>query len=143
MALRLLPDAELLAVNALRADGDLDVLVDGRVYTAIPANATFPLIRVIRIGGVPVIRQHLDVARLQVDAWAGRLDDPATAATAKGTARRVAAAAQAALHAAIGSHAEGVVTGVEDDLGLSWQPDPEENRARYLFGLAMYLHPNP
>lgn len=143
MALRLLPDAELIAVGILRASSDLDSLINNRVYTAIPAQATYPLIRVIRIGGLPTIRQHLDVARLQIEAWAGILDDPTIATTAKGAARQVAASAQAALHAAIGSHDAGVVTAVEDDLGLSWQPDPDTNRARYLFGVALHTHPNP
>lgn len=35
------------------------------------------------------------------------------------------------------------VTGVEDDLGLTWQPDPATARDRYLFGLAVYLHNSP
>lgn len=143
MTLRLLPDAELIAVDILRASSDLDSLVNNRVYTAIPSEATYPLVRVIRIGGLPTIRQHLDVARLQVEAWAGILDDPAVATTAKGTARQVAVVAQAALHAAIGTHDAGVVTAVEDDLGLSWQPDPDTDRARYLFGVSLHTHPKP
>lgn len=133
MALRLLADAELLAVNVLRADSDLDALIDGRVYTAIPADPTFPLVRVTRIGGIPVIRQHLDVARLQVDVWG----------SSKYQARLAAAATQAVLHKAVGAHAEGVVTGVDDDLSLSWQPDAETNQPRYVFGVALYIHPNP
>lgn len=131
--MRLLPDAELLAVNALRTDADLIALVAGRVYTAVPAEPTFPLVRVTRIGGVPVISQHLDVARLQVDVWGAT----------KYQARTVAAAAQAVLHTIAGIHAEGVVTAVEDDLGLSWQPDQETDQPRYVFGVAMFVHPNP
>lgn len=133
MAVRLLPDAELWAVNALRASADLAALTGIRVYTSIPADPTYPLVRVTRIGGVPTIRQHLDVARLQIDAWG----------TTKFEARTVAATAQAVLHATVGAHDEGVVTAVEDDLGMSWQPDPETDRPRYLFGVAVYLHPNP
>lgn len=133
MPLRLLPDAELLAVNALRANADLAALVGTRVYTAVPADPSFPLVRVSRIGGIPTIPQHLDVARLQVDAWG----------TTKHQARTVAATAQAALHAATGTHAQGVLTGVDDDLGLSWQPDPETDQPRYVFGVALYIHPNP
>jgi hypothetical protein len=131
--LRLLPDAELLTVNALRANADLTALVGARVYTAIPAEPTFPLVRVTRIGGIPAISRHLDIARIQVDVWG----------TTKFQARTVAATAQAAIHAAIGARAEGVLTGVDDDLGLSWQPDPETDQPRYVFGVALYLHPNP
>lgn len=133
MAVRILPDAELLAVTALRADADLAAIVDTRVYTSIPAEPTFPLVRVVRVGGIPEIRQHLDVARLQVDAWGAT----------KFEARTAAATAQAVLHRLVGSHDEGVVTAVVDDLGLSWQPDAETGQPRYTLGVALYIHPNP
>lgn len=133
MPLRLLVDAELLAVTGLRATADVATLVATRVYTEIPPTPTYPLVRVVRIGGVPTIAQHLDPARLQIDAWG----------TTKYQARTVAATTQAALHAMVGVHNEGVVTAVEDDLGLSWSPDPETDVARYVFGVVMYIHPTP
>lgn len=131
--LRLLPDAELLVVNWLRARTEITALVSTRVYTQIPAGPSFPLIRITRIGGIPEIRQHLDVARIQVDAWG----------TSQYQARTVAATAQAALHAAVGLHATGVVSNVDDDLGLTWSPDSETNQPRYVFGVALYIHPLP
>jgi hypothetical protein len=133
MPLRLLPDAELLVVNRLRAAADITAIVGTRVYTEIPATPTFPLLRINRVGGIPEIRQHLDVARIQIDAWA----------TSKFQARRLAATAQAALHSLVGAHAEGVVTAVEDDLGLTWSPDDATGTARYVFGCALWLHPTP
>lgn len=133
MALRLLPDAELLVVQALRATAEVAALVGTRVYTALPPDPTYPVVRVTRIGGIPAIRQHLDVARIQVDAWG----------TTKKQAFTVATTVQAALHAMVGPHAGGVVTAVEDDLGLTWSPDPETDRDRYVFGVAVYTHPLP
>lgn len=133
MALRLLPDAELLVVNRLRATAEVTALVGTRVYTQIPATPTYPLIRVTRIGGVPAIRQHLDVARIQIDAWGAT----------QYQARTVAATAQAAIHAATGTHATGVVSNVEDDLGLTWSPDPDTDQPRYVFAVAISIHPTP
>lgn len=133
MPLRLLPDAELLTVNYLRGVSDVTALVGTRVYTEIPAQPTWPLLRITRIGGLPTIRQHLDVARIQIDAWG----------TTKYQARTAAATAQAAIHAAVGPHTQGVVTAVEDDLGLTWAPDPDTNQARYTFGVSVFIHPNP
>ena len=134
MPLRLLVDAELLTVNYLRSVADVTALVATRVYTALPPTPAFPLLRIIRIGGTPVVRQHLDIARIQVDSWA----------TSKASAWRVATTAQAALHAMPDvTHPLGVVTAVEDDMGLTWSPDPETDQSRYVFGVALYLHPKP
>lgn len=133
MALRLLVDAELLAVRYLRAVPEVAAVVSARVYTEIPPEPTYPLVRLTRIGGIPAIRRHLDVARLQVDVWAN----------SKFAARGLAATVQAALHDMVGAHTEGVVTRVEDDLGLTWAPDPETDVARYTAGYAVFLHPNP
>lgn len=133
MTLRLLVDAELLAVNYLRATAEVAAIAGSRIYTEIPPTPTYPLVRVTRIGGVPTIRQHLDVARLQIDVWG----------QTKFQARTLAATVQAAMWAAVGSHAEGVVANVEDDLGLSWSPDPDTDQPRYVFGVAVTIHPNP
>ena len=133
MAARVLPDAELLAVNYLRSVGAVTSLVGNRVYTDIPAGSAYPLLRLTRIGGIPTIPQHLDVARIQIDAWG----------TTKFQARTVAATAQAVMHDAVGAHTEGVVSNVEDDLGLTWSPDPDTDQSRYTFAVAVFIHPNP
>jgi hypothetical protein len=132
VSLRLLPVAELLAVTYLRGVAEVTALVAGRVGTAVPAGPTFPYLVVRRFGGIPPVRGHLDAARLQVDAW-GRT---------KTEARYRAATAQAALLAMPqAAHAGAVMTGVADDLGLTWQPDPEDAQPRYLFGVVTYGHP--
>jgi hypothetical protein len=68
-------DVLRLVTDALRADSDLAVLVGDRVYTVLPKEKTFPLVRVVRWGGAPdrrVPRAWLDHADLQIDAWADR-----------------------------------------------------------------------
>ena len=69
----LAPDAERILVGYLLDVAELVPLVDGRIYTAVPANPTFPLLRVHRWGGVPPYSQTLewDVASVQVDVWGG------------------------------------------------------------------------
>jgi hypothetical protein len=129
--LQLLPDAELLATTYLRTVPEITTLVGSRVGTTLPAEPQFPYLVVRRYGGLPPVRGHLDQARLQVDAW-GRT---------KQEARYLAATAQAALHAMPqATHSGAVVTGVDDDLGLTWQPDPDTDTPRYLVGLALYVH---
>lgn len=132
MTLRVLPDAEQLAVDWLKAHTDIDALVGNKIFTALPKDPTYPCLVIRRLGGVPAIREHLDRARLQIDAW-GRT---------KYEARQAAAAAQAALHEMPpATHTQGVVTAVEDDLGLTWSPDPVTDRPRYIVGVLVYLHP--
>lgn len=131
--LRILGDVELLCVEWLKSHPAVDAEVGQRVWTSFPKQPTFPAIRLFRVGGTPTIEQHLDVARIQVEAFA----------TSKYDARLVAATAQAALHVMPGVYAEGVVTCVEDALGLVWAPDPPTNRPRYHFDVFVYIHPTP
>ncbi|GAA4908046.1 tail completion protein gp17 [Streptomonospora salina] len=69
-------DALRLLTDALRADAALAGLVGDRVYTVLPKDKTFPLIRVVRWGGdldtrIPGL-VWLDRADFQIDAWATR-----------------------------------------------------------------------
>lgn len=94
-------------------------------------------VRIVRVGGTPVDHVgHLDRARLQVEAFAG--DDLA--------AHDLAARALVELRTLEGRKVEvgaarGVVTAVEQDLGLRRQPDPITDAPRYLFGVVLYGHP--
>lgn len=133
MTLRVLPDAELLTVTWLQA---IDELADlyANVYTEIPADPTLPLVRVLRVGGSPVVPQHLDVARLQIDAWTEKGE--------KQAAHDLARLVQAAIHDMVGVHDEGVVTAVEDGV-FRWNPDDATGWAGYTADYLVYLHPNP
>jgi hypothetical protein len=71
-ALVVLPDAERVVVDFLRAQPELGDTAE-RVYTALPAEPTWPAVRVVRWGGWPVISRPLvlDQALCQVDVWGG------------------------------------------------------------------------
>ncbi len=131
MVLRVLPDAELLTVNWLAGIDELASLY-AAIHTKIPPDPALPIVRVLRVGGAPVIRQHLDVARLQIDVWAD----------SKQAAHDLARLTQAALHEMVGVHTEGVVTAVDDGV-FRWAPDTDMGWAGYSFDVLVYLHPNP
>lgn len=133
MPLDVLADAELVAVAYLRQQSDVAALVGARVSTELPANPTYPLLKVTRIMGVPAVPRRLDAAYLQVEAYADT----------KAQARLLAATAHAALWAATGAHAGAVITGASDALGLGWVPDPAFTppKPRYLFAVTLYAHP--
>lgn len=133
MVLRVLPDAELLTVTWLAGIDEIANLY-ASVYTEIPPDLTLPLVRVIRVGGAPVVPYHLDVARLQIDTYADRGE--------KQAAHDLARLVQAAMHTMPGAHDEGVVTYVEDGV-FAWKPDEPTGWAGYTADYLVYLHPNP
>jgi hypothetical protein len=69
-------DVLRLVADALRTDPELSSLIGDRVYTVLPKDKEFPLLRVVRWGGRPDTRipglVWLDRADLQIDAWAVR-----------------------------------------------------------------------
>lgn len=128
----MLPDVERTAVTWLRTRTDVTALLGQRIATEVPANPTFPLVRLTRVGGVAPVLDHLDAGRLQVDVWGDT----------KQQARDAAATVLSALITDLpGTTVDGVVvTGVVQDLGFTWQPDPDTDRPRYLFGVAVFAH---
>jgi len=132
VTLRVLPDAELLTVTWLAGIDEIADPYAAAIGTEIPVAPTLPIIRVLRIGGSPAVRQHLDVARLQIDVWAD----------SKQEAHDLARLVQAAIHEMGGVHDEGVVTAVEDGV-FHWNPDDATGWAGYSADYLIYLHPNP
>lgn len=123
------PDIEAMAARALRNAS----VCGGRAYSSIPRNPTWPLAVVQRLGGTPVDFRRLDQASIQVDVYGND----------KSEARSEADSARVALHAAEGSsfYTEmGYLTGVEDQSGLTFLPDPVTNRDRYTFSVYLYAH---
>lgn len=121
-----MPDVEAAASQILRDAGH-------RAYSSIPNGPTYPLLVVTRIGGVPAERHKLDAARIQVDAWGNN----------KGEARDLADLARRLIHQAEGTFItdhDCQITGVEDELGLSFLPDPKTKRDRYVFTVRIYAH---
>jgi hypothetical protein len=134
MAVHVLPDAEKLVIDWALATDEVNDLVNGRIYSALPASPEFPAIRIVRFGGGTVSRRHwLDAASMQVDVWGGP----------KSTARLVIATflAQAA-NSLPGTHPLGVVSAVETS-GPSWGPDDSYTpaRPRYRADLRVTVHP--
>ncbi len=121
------PDFEAIIAATLRAASITDLGV--RVYSSIPTNPTFPLVTVKRIGGSPRVRQYLDGANLQIDVWGGT----------KAQARDIAAACRTTIFLLEGTQVSSPVSawisGVDDSLGLTWLPDQETGRDRYLFSV--------
>lgn len=135
MMLVLLPHIERLYSSFLRAQPEVAALVKDRVFTVLPKDKEFPLVRITRIGGAPVVRRplHLDRALVQVDAFGG--SKQLTWEIAE-TCRAVTALRL------VGGHADGVVTDV-DWGGLSDVPDPEFDppKPRLLFTVTITAHP--
>lgn len=138
-AVDVLPDVSRLAVEWLLTQTDLTSLVGTRVWTRSPGPPlTRPYVTLQRIGGIPSVRNRLDSARVQVNAWGDT----------EGSASRVARVARASIHRMEGyvsttaGHAS-VCTGVDDDLGLSPVPDINPNVVHMLFGVVIHAHSIP
>jgi hypothetical protein len=131
----LMPDVERLLSAWLREQIELTDLTDDRIYTSVPSRPEFPLLRVYRLGGIPLLDQPLwiDDAFMQFDAWGGP----------KATAWEIAETTRALLASRfVGVHPEGIVANVK--LGeLRYEPDAEYTPAkpRYLFTATIRVHP--
>lgn len=118
----------------LAADTDVLAACTGRVYFAIPAEPTFPLVVVRRVGGGedPGDDAPIDNAVLALDCW-GNVRDKMSAYTTKVAVRR----ALFKIRSRVVLRAP--ATGVEgvDAFGASvdgdiWAPDPADDRSRYI-----------
>lgn len=134
MTVELLPDVEALVSAYLRARSEITTLVAQRVYTALPSEPTWPLVRLTRIGGIPVMSRplRLDAATIQVDCYGG---PKALAWEIAETCRAVLAESDRAVHS------EGYVTGVQFG-PMNYLPDREYSPAkpRYTFDVDVFVH---
>lgn len=135
----LLPDAERLLSAWLRDQPELADLVDDRVYTILPHDKAFPLVRLVRVSGAASLSRPLvlDEAHIQFDVWG----------TVKAQAFEVAATVRALLsERLIGAHDLGVVQNVTHG-PLQYLPDGdfEPAKPRYLFDVVVRTraHPSP
>lgn len=121
------PDAEAIVSKALRDAG----VCGGRVYSSIPKkNPVYPLATVKRLGGNPL--PYVDQARIQVDVWGEN----------KAQARDESDAARVAAHSLEGTTSTEFtanVSAVRDELGLTFLPDPDTARDRYLFTVIVFV----
>lgn len=134
MTVALLPDIEALVSRFLREQAEIVALVTDRVYTVVPKDPVWPLLRLQRVAGGPVISRplRLDAPTVQLDAYGGSKAD---AQELIETARSVIALRLE------GVHDLGVVSGVSFG-SMSWLPDPSYSpaRARYVADITVYVH---
>jgi len=130
------PDVELVVVDYLRRPASaLVALVDDRVYTVVPRDAVFPLLRVVRYSGGPVRSAplHLLSIGLQLDAFGG----------SKADARRLLDAARLELASIeLATHTGAVVTGAQFG-EVRYLPDSDYNppKPRYASDVSILAHP--
>lgn len=134
-AIVLLPDIERLYSSFLRAQPEVEALVVDRVYTVLPAEKEWPLVRVTRVAGAPVRPRplYLDAPLVQVEAFGG----------SKRLAWQIAETCRAVTAGRlVGVHADGVVTNV-DWGALVDSPDVEFDppKPRLLFTATITVHP--
>jgi hypothetical protein len=145
MDLRVMPDAKELVAAYLRDQPEVQALLEDRVYGEIPDPAVYPLavLTVVPSAG-QAVRERLDEVHLQVDAWSMLREE--------GGSPEEAQAIAAVLRAAILAEERitgaqpvavpiAVVQGTRDVMGPQELPDPVTARPRYLFEVAIFLHP--
>lgn len=128
------PDVEAVLVAYLLDRAELAASA-GRISTVLASE--LPAIRLGVISMTTPTARRLDASSVQVEAWAAD----------RIAARDLAAAARAVLlddtaTGPVGVWAGlGVITAVEEGLGLRPLPDPETETPRWVFTVAVYAHP--
>lgn len=136
-----LPDVVALTRNWLLRQPAVTDLVGQRVYTIIPRSPTFPLVVLQRTGGRPQKREWIDAAVIDVTCYA---DPNSVVIDPEEQASLITRTVRAAIHQAPGWHdAEGVITDVEDVLGMTWHPDTalDPPRPSFVFSVRITAHP--
>lgn len=134
-------DVERLLSAFLRAGDDITDLVEQRVYTDLPRQATFPLVRLTLIGGAPVFSRplYLDESLIQIDCYGGP----------KVLARQIADAVRGLMDTGfVGAHYDedealiGVITDVRFG-AMHYAPDDvfDPPKPRYIVDTTVYSHP--
>jgi len=133
----LLPDGEALVSGYLRARSEVTDLCGQRVYTELPKDKTFPLVRLVRVGGSPPLDRPLrfDVARIQVDVWGGP----------KKTARDLAETIRQVLSELPDEDVVGTVVSAVTYGPFAYLPDDDfaPAKPRYTFDVELSVHPKP
>lgn len=127
-------DVERLMSEWLRDQPEIEALVDDRVYTVIPKDPEFPLIRLTLIDERTVFPRprYLTSSLIQLDCYGGP----------KVVARAVADAVCDLLSAIfVGSHDAGVVTAVETS--MRYLPDGSYDPAKPRYPVDVTVHSHP
>lgn len=132
-------DVERLLSAFLRSRDEITDLVEQRVYTDLPRQAVFPLLRLTLIGGAPVFSRplYLDESYVQLDCYGGP----------KVMARQIADVARELMVGPfIGAHSFDSVSGVISDVrfgAMHYAPDDvfDPPKPRYIVDTHVYSHP--
>lgn len=127
-------DVERLASYWLRHQDPVTDLVDQRVYTEIPKEPTFPLVRLTLLDDRPVFERprHLTNTLLQIDVYGGP----------KVLARQIADTVADELTANFpGAHEGGVISAAS--CSMRYLPDGsyEPAKPRYVLSVTIHSHP--
>jgi hypothetical protein len=147
MVAAVLPDPTQLVVDYLRATAEVTAKVGTRVWAIRkpkePPTVAEPYVLVQRLGGTKAVPRRLDAPRIQIDVWGGSEYRAHEAARIINAAMWEIHKITAATHPAI--VAIGIPTGVDEESGPSWLPDPVDPgntpRSRFTQTFTVYVHP--
>ena len=139
MSVQALPSVETLAVLALLGDADVSAIVGTKVYTETPETLTYPLVRVIRIGGSASDHHWLDRPTLQVEAFTKAALPTYGFNGIRSAARGLCELAVVALHNLEATSA--VVGAVRDIIGPRSIPSGVNQVSRFTAEVEITLHP--
>lgn len=126
-----MPDVVVHARTHLLADATVTAQVGTRVYGFdLPADPTYPAVRLTRIGGAADFEGHIDSAVVQVDVFG----------TTRTDATDAMEAVRQSLHAMAGIFGSDVVSKVVELTGPGWLPDPRTDRPRWTWDVQLYAH---
>lgn len=128
----LLPDATVIARQALLAQAPLTALVVQRVYFAIPATPTFPLV-VLTLVDDDELRPEALTARVQADVWGAGGDTQSVIDT-----KTIAATIRSVARDLVGTWAAGSIFNAVAGITIS-QPDDKTGRSRHIVDLLLDL----
>jgi uncharacterized protein DUF3168 len=127
-----LPDVESIVVAYLKANPQVDAVVDGRVYGELPPRVDFPAIAILLVSDDVPIDWWLSGAWIQVDCFG----------TTREQARTLARITHAELIGMSGKQPDGsVVSSVSTISGVRHIGEPVDNRARYQVSVRINVHP--
>lgn len=129
-----IPDIEKSIVDLLNNNQDIiDIAGANSVSTEIPAGATLPRVRISLSGGIPTVQGWLQAPRINIEAWGNNKEEAFDL---------INAISLTLMTYENGTQVnEGTITGIRQDTGLAWSPDPDTKTARYLLGFTIYIHP--
>lgn len=125
------PDIEAAIMLAMRTADSTPFGTN--VHPSIPASATYPLLRVQRLGGPAAVRERLDAARIQLDAYG---DNKGDAFDSIERARQIMFEIEGTTLDTFSCF----VTGVTMEVGATWLPDTVTGRDRYTASFVVYAH---